>query len=482
MASIKIDDLTSVKPFDPHGEPSGVGRRWQRWLKSFSVYSDSKGLLIAADKADNKVQRRALLLHSAGEAVQEIFETLADTGEAKDYEKAVKALNDYFIPKVNSTYQNHLFRSMEQQDGETVAQFVTRLRQVVKDCDYGDQAENQIRDQVVQRCKSHELRKKFLEKGEKLTLELLLSTAANHERVQSQLENMEGKKDVNSVRDKQEDKGKEPVKGTCYRCGKVGHFGRDSECPARGKTCHKCGGADHFGSQCKTKTARPPKPRREEKPKGKKKKKSVRYVGSERDDNEYAFTVNSVTSPEKIDVTVGGVVVEMLIDSGASTNVIDKNLWSKLKQDKIKCVSRKSDKKLYAYGSKQPLNVLGTFSALVRVEGKEIEAEFVVINGEGAALLGRETAIQLGVLKLGTRICTVTSSETIMSDYKEIFEGVGKLKDYQVKLHVNPDVPPVAQPVRRTPFSLRDKVKEKIEELVAMDIIEPVEGPTPWMG
>ena len=120
----------------------------------------------------------------------------------------------------------------------------------------------------------------------------------------------------------------------------------------------------------------------------------------------------------------------MLIDSGASTNVIDKNLWSKLKQEKTKCGSRKRDKMLYAYGSKQPLNVVGTFSALVRVEGKESEAEFVVINGEGAALLGRETAIQLGVLKLGTQICTVTSSETIMSDYKEIFEGVGKLKDY----------------------------------------------------
>ena len=204
----------------------------------------------------------------------------------------------------------------------------------------------------------------------------------------------------------------------------MGHFGRDSECPAGGKTCHKCGGADHFGSQCKMKTAKPPKPRREEKPKGKKKKKSVRYVGSERDEDEYAFTVNSVTSPEKIDVTVGGVVVELLIDSGVSTNMIDKNLWSELKQDKIKCVSRKSDKKLYAYGSKQPLNVLGTLSALVRVEGKEIEAGFVVISGEGAALLGRETAIQLGVLKLGTRICTVTSSETIMSDYKEIFELV----------------------------------------------------------
>ena len=47
---------------------------------------------------------------------------------------------------------------------------------------------------------------------------------------------------------------------------------------------------------------------------------------------------------------------------------------------------------------------------------------------------------------------------------------------------MNPDVPRVAQPVRRTPFRLRDKVKEEIEELVAIDIIEPVEGPTQWVS
>ena len=29
---------------------------------------------------------------------------------------------------------------------------------------------------------------------------------------------------------------------------------------------------------------------------------------------------------------------------------------------------------------------------------------------------------------------------------------------------------------------IREKVKKKIEELVAMDIIEPVEGPTPWVN
>ena len=60
--------------------------------------------------------------------------------------------------RLNSTYQNHVFRSMEQREGEMVAQFVTRLQQVVKDCDYGDQGDNQTQDQVVQRSTPHELR------------------------------------------------------------------------------------------------------------------------------------------------------------------------------------------------------------------------------------------------------------------------------------------------------------------------------------
>ena len=66
------------------------------------------------------------------------------------------------------------------------------------------------------------------------------------------------------------------------------------------------------------------------------------------------------------------------------------------------------------------------------------------------------------LLKLGVPVYTLQSKEVIMSDYKEVFDGVGKLKDYQVKLHVNPNVPPVAQPVSRTSVSLRDKVKKKV--------------------
>ena len=99
MAGINIDEFIRVKPFDVFGNQTSVGSRWQRWLKSFELFADSKGLIINESSNADMVQRRALPLHTAGEEVQKIFETLPDTGTAKDYKKAEKALNEYFIPQ-----------------------------------------------------------------------------------------------------------------------------------------------------------------------------------------------------------------------------------------------------------------------------------------------------------------------------------------------------------------------------------------------
>ena len=40
------------------------------------------------------------------------------------------------------------------------------------------------------------------------------------------------------------------------------------------------------------------------------------------------------------------------------------------------------------------------------------------------------------------------------------------------KLHINEDVTPVLQSVRRLPFGLRDKVDGRLDELLGMGIIE----------
>ena len=58
------------------------------------------------------------------------------------------------------------------------------------------------------------------------------------------------------------------------------------------------------------------------------------------------------------------------------------------------------------------------------------------------------------------------------------------MKDHTVKLNIDDKVIPIAQPQRRIPFHVRDKVKEAIEKLEKEGIIErvPENQPTPWVS
>ena len=97
------NERNHIKTFDCHGDRNTLGLRWKRWLIAFELFADGKGLILNEETATNRQRRRALLLHLAGTDVQDIFYTLPDTGDAKD-EKAVDALNAYYVPKVYTTY------------------------------------------------------------------------------------------------------------------------------------------------------------------------------------------------------------------------------------------------------------------------------------------------------------------------------------------------------------------------------------------
>ena len=71
-----------------------------------------------------------------------------------------------------------------------------------------------------------------------------------------------------------------------------------------------------------------------------------------------------------------------------------------------------------------------------------------------------------------------TALHAIVNKHDAVFHGVGKLKDYQLKVHLK-DITPVAQPQRCLPFHVRKDVEKKLQELQDLDIIEDVEGPTP---
>lgn len=75
----------NVPKFDCYSEPATLGPCWTRWLMTFELFADGKGLILSSEvDAVTKQWRRALLLDRAGTAVQDIFFTLTDTGEPTD--------------------------------------------------------------------------------------------------------------------------------------------------------------------------------------------------------------------------------------------------------------------------------------------------------------------------------------------------------------------------------------------------------------
>ena len=93
----------------------------------------------------------------------------------------------------------------------------------------------------------------------------------------------------------------------------------------------------------------------------------------------------------------------------------------------------------------------------------------------------------LAILKVGINVnncatnidCAqpVDNKAALRLKFPKVFEGLGKLKGYQLKFHQDDSVPPVAQPLHRIPFSRRQKVTSKLKQLEELDVIEKSQWP-----
>ena len=121
------------------------------------------------------------------------------------------------------------------------------MRQRAASCDFGEWEDEYIRDQLIDKCYSEKLRRKFFEKDGSVTLNDLLITARAQEAVDLQMvamgENANSEK-VNNVTNTLLS-GKGDRRG-CFNCGQDDRFARDRRCPARGHKCDQCGEIGHF--------------------------------------------------------------------------------------------------------------------------------------------------------------------------------------------------------------------------------------------
>ena len=188
----------------------------------------------------------------------------------------------------------------------------------------------------------------------------------------------------------------------------------------------------------------------------------------------------------------GRTEIRMLIYSGASVNIIDKTAYQLISR-KIPSIKLQTTRiKLHSYGSDTPIKVMGKFQASVESKHKMTIGTFYVVNKPSGSLLSYETARELNLIKVNVNEVNTAQSQQqagqkylqrdLLNNYDDILHGIGKLKNYQVKIHIDESVQPVAQRHQRIPFHIRKKVEVALDQLEKQDIIEKATGPAPWIS
>ncbi|XP_062699679.1 uncharacterized protein K02A2.6-like [Aedes albopictus] len=171
---------------------------------------------------------------------------------------------------------------------------------------------------------------------------------------------------------------------------------------------------------------------------------------------------------------VGGIPIELLVDSGADVNLIRFETWQTMKEKKVRVIRsvKGCNKTLKGYGNDTPLDVVGSFVAEITVGSKTATAEFFVVKGGQKNLLGDSTAKRLGVLRIGLDINHVDTS----------MKPFTKITEVQAHIRMNQQFKPVFQPLRRVPIPMEEAVNKKLDQLLARDIIEVKIGPATWVS
>ena len=385
-----------------------------------------------------------------------------------------------------------MFRQAKQMSGETTDRFHTRLRKLAKTCEFTD-VDREIKTQIIQGCLSQRLRRRALR--ETISLTQLLDYGRSLETSEVQAPGIEKKLQsetatgyVNKTESEQLRNTK--IRPKCYRCN--GNYPHISACPAMGKTCNICHKQNHFAAVCRSKQRRNPQRKDGKSTRQNYKTRQQQSVNkietASRDDtssseDEYVFTTAVEKNPKSggyptTTITIGKENIDFVIDTGATVNLIEEPDYLRLKG----VVLKKTSTKIFPYDGQVPLKILGKFETVIDTHEKVICAEFYVVRKNakaGGSLICYKTAQELGLIKV---VSQVQNTDSPVNKYQDVFSGVGKMKNYQVKLHIDKTVKPVAQAHRRIPFHVRKQVELKLKEMEDNDIIEQVEGPTPWVS
>ena len=171
------------------------------------------------------------------------------------------------------------------------------------------------------------------------------------------------------------------------------------------------------------------------------------------------------------------------LDCGATVNVLPLYVYQRIYRDPQMTRLQPSHTNLVML-NKSELKSLGRVKVEILNPKNEqcLLVEYTVEPSGHSAFLGAETVQQFGLITLNAdKIMSLSdeppTKQDFVSEFDDIFLGEEKLEG---KLHLELDrtVLPVALPVRKVPFAMKEPLKQELNRSVKTGIVIPVDVPT----
>lgn len=454
----------------------------------------------------------AYLLTFVGGKVYAVLKDLLipDTPIAVEYTRLVEVFQNYYVPIKMESVSRVKFRQYKQSPGESITQFVHKLKSLAKDCNFGPTLSDALKDQVLVGVASPKISRALLMK-ENLTFDVAVSTCLAMETADrdatflmsgvastpstgnSSAEGTSGVPTVNYVHAKKKGEFQKkktssgmPVSASgqgregrkCYRCGSLEHLANG--CPRAHYKCRNCGKVGHLSTVCRSK-------KNEE---GQRGPFSTQYAGRPSGQAQQKPSVNQVEEslghlyvnnvtftqsmkPCFMELQVNGQNVKFEVDTGASLTVLGYKHWQMIGRPVL------SDSHIIVKAvNTHKMKVLG--KCLVTVSQHPDALSIIVVDEDlKFPLLGRSWLDKIRPAWRDALVNNIVTTDEFVNVLKQRFKNVFTYDGTCIVGHVanvvlKPGATPIFRNSYKVPYALAEQVKDELQRLIKMGVLVPV--------
>ena len=495
--------------------------------ESWDEYCERLDQFFIANDVSDPAKKKAIFLSVVGGETYGKLRSLVAPQKPGDMALAdlLSQLQRHFEPRPSETVARFRFFTCCRAEGQSVQDYIAKLRKLSEHCNFGSFLSNMIRDRLICGVNADNIQTRLLsEAGLTLTraTEIAVALEAAGHDVQELKSGYRDRAEPARVSASGVDRVDRNHRGTteadccriaggrggrtrqvtgfsdaavarkpsksafsgssrtdskyrCWRCLSGQHLERN--CPFKTKRCFECSNLGHTRAAHKAGTVHIVEEQLDWEP-----DTAIPQPVEDEclEDVLDLFTCRSLTRrpPIAVKVSVNGKSFSMELDTGASASLISEQLYDQMWPGGSLPLQACSQR--FRTYTGEEISVKGVAEVDVSAEGAEpVRLRLMVVQGRGPSLFGRnwleKIRLDWNTLLSKCSVNTVTAMLDVEGEFPLVFqEGLGRYTGGLVSLHQDESVKPRFFKARPVPLARQQKVEEELKRLEDAGIIRPV--------